>query len=179
MLGALALTGMPIIDVEAGCVSGGAALSLGGDGHRAGEHDAVLVVGVEKMPKGIIRSSFFAPWQEQAGLAATPAYFALRAQRTMREHGLTTDDLAALVVKNRGAGRANPDAMFRAGHQGGRARVATRVPAAAPVDAVHAERGSRGGRAPAEVRVACNWRRPRCAATCRATCSTSPLPWPA
>ena len=77
VLGALALTGMPIIDVEAGCASGGAALALGAAAIAAGEHDAVLVVGVEKMPKGIIRSSFFAPWQEQAGLAATPAYFAL------------------------------------------------------------------------------------------------------
>jgi acetyl-CoA acetyltransferase len=114
VLGALALTGMPIVDVEAGCASGGAALALGAAAIRSGEHDAVLVVGVEKMPKGIIRSSFFAPWQEQAGLAATPAYFALRAQRTLREHGLTVDDLADLVVKNRRWGALNPDAMFRA-----------------------------------------------------------------
>lgn len=114
VLGAVALTGMPIIDVEAGCASGGAALALGAAAIRRGEHDAVLVLGVEKMPKGIIRSSYFAPWQEQAGLAATPAYFALRAQRTMRDHGLTSDDLAALVVKNRRWGASNPDAMFRA-----------------------------------------------------------------
>jgi acetyl-CoA acetyltransferase len=70
-------------------------------------------VGVEKMPKGIIRSSFFAPWQEEAGFAANPAYFALRAQRLLREHGLAVDDLAALVVKNRRWGVHNPDAMFR------------------------------------------------------------------
>ncbi len=113
VLGALALTGMPIVDVEAGCASGGAALALGAAAIRSGEHESVLVVGVEKMPKGIIRSSFFAPWQEQAGLAATPAYFALRAQRTMREHGLTKADLADLVVKNRRWGSLNPDAMFR------------------------------------------------------------------
>src|SRR4030095_4273612 len=75
---------------------------------------AALVVGVEKMPKGIIRSSFFAPWQEEAGLNANPAYFALRAQRLLREHGLGVDDLAALVVKNRRWGARNPDAMFRA-----------------------------------------------------------------
>jgi len=113
VLGALALTGMPIVDVEAGCASGGAALALAATSLRSGEHDAVLVVGVEKMPKGIIRSSFFEPWREQAGLAATPAYFALRAQRLLREHGLTIDDLAALVVKNRRWGAMNPDAMFR------------------------------------------------------------------
>jgi acetyl-CoA acetyltransferase len=114
VLGALGLTGIPILDVEAGCASGGAALALAATAIASGEHDAVLVVGIEKMPAGIIRSSFFAPWQEQAGLAATPAYFALRAQRTMREHGLDRDDLAALVVKNRRWGARNPDAMFRA-----------------------------------------------------------------
>jgi len=73
----------------------------------------VLVFGVEKMPKGIIRSSFFEPWQEQAGLAATPAYFALRARRLMESSGVTKDHLAALVVKNRAHGARNPDAMFR------------------------------------------------------------------
>ena len=64
----------------------------------------MLVVGVEKMPKGIIRSSFFAPWQEQAGLAATPAFFALRAQRLLRDSRGDRDDLADVVVKNRGWG---------------------------------------------------------------------------
>jgi acetyl-CoA acetyltransferase len=68
---------------------------------------------VEKMPKGIIRSSFFEPWQEEAGLAATPAYFALRAQRLMETSGVTKDHLAAVVVKNRRNGVDNPDAMYR------------------------------------------------------------------
>ena len=79
----------------------------------AGQYDTALVFGMEKMPKGIIRSSFFAPWQEEAGLAATPAYFALRAQRLMRESGVTRDHLADVVVKNRAQGVHNPDAMFR------------------------------------------------------------------
>src|SRR5207302_1147970 len=58
--------------------------------------------------------SFFEPWREEAGLAATPAYFALRAQRLMREAGLTKEHLASVVVKNRRAGVHNPNAMFRA-----------------------------------------------------------------
>ena len=107
------MTGGPIVDVEAGCASGAAALMLGSAAIRAGQYDTVLVFGIEKMPKGIIRSSFFEPWREQAGLAATPAYFALRAQRLMRESGLTKDDLAAVVVKNRAQGVHNPNAMFR------------------------------------------------------------------
>ncbi len=113
VLGALALTGIPIVDIEAGCASGAAALQLAAGAIRAGQHDCVLVFGMEKMPKGIIRSSFFEPWREEAGLAATPAYFALRAQRLIRESGLTKDDLARVVVKNRRQGVDNPNAMFR------------------------------------------------------------------
>ncbi|MCU1448114.1 MAG: Acetyl-CoA acetyltransferase [Acidimicrobiales bacterium] len=113
VLDAIGATGGPIVDVEAGCASGGAAVMLAAGAIAAGQYDTVLVFGMEKMPKGIIRSSFFAPWQEEAGLAATPAYFALRAQRLMRESGVTRDHLAQVVVKNRANGEHNPDAMFR------------------------------------------------------------------
>ena len=113
VLSSLAGTGPPIYDVEAGCASGGAALQLGAASIASGQHDRVLVFGIEKMPKGIIRSSFFAPWQEAAGLTPAPAYFALRAQRLLAETGLTGDHLAQVVVKNRRHGVANPDAMFR------------------------------------------------------------------
>jgi acetyl-CoA acetyltransferase len=113
VLGQLARTGIPIVDVEAGCASGAAALALGAAAIRSGERDCVLVFGMEKMPKGMIRSSFFDPWQEQAGLTPAPAYFALRAQRLMGETGLTKDDFAAVVVKNRRNGEHNPNAMFR------------------------------------------------------------------
>lgn len=113
VLSAIARTGMPIVDIEAGCASGAAALQLAAGAIRAGQYDCVLVFGIEKMPRGIIRSSFFEPWREQAGLAATPSYFALRAQRLMRESGLTKQDLARVCVKNRAHGAHNPDAMFR------------------------------------------------------------------
>jgi acetyl-CoA acetyltransferase len=113
VLGALGLTGVPIVDVEAGCASGGAALMLAAGAIRAGQYECALVFGIEKMPRGIIRSTFFEPWREEAGLAATPAYFALRAQRLMRESGVTKDHLAQVVVKNRAHGAGNPNAMFR------------------------------------------------------------------
>ena len=113
VLSRLGMTGMPIIDVEAGCASGGAAMMLAAAAIRAGQYDTVLVFGTEKMPKGIIRSSFFEPWQEEAGLAATPAFFGLRAQRLCANSGVTKEHLARVVVKNRRHGKENPDAMFR------------------------------------------------------------------
>ena len=99
--------------MEAGCASGSAALMLAAAAIRAGQYDTVLVFGTEKMPKGIIRSSFFEPWQEEAGLASTPAFFGLRAQRLCQTSGITKDHLARVVVKNRRHGAANPDAMYQ------------------------------------------------------------------
>jgi acetyl-CoA acetyltransferase/uncharacterized OB-fold protein len=113
VLTSLGLTGMPIVNVEAGCASGGAALIFGVEAIRSGRYDTVLVLGMEKMPRGIIRSSFFEPWREEAGLAVTPAYFALRAQRLMRESGVTREDLARVSVKNHRNGVDNPYAMYR------------------------------------------------------------------
>lgn len=109
----LGATGIPIVNVEAGCASGVAALALARTAVAAGQYETVLVVGIEKMPKGMIRSSFFEPWQERSGLHATPAYFALRALRLMEEEGLEREHLAAVVVKNRAHGAHNPYAMFR------------------------------------------------------------------
>jgi acetyl-CoA acetyltransferase len=113
VLTSLGLTGMPIMNVEAGCASGGAALGLAVNDIAAGRYDCVLVFGMEKMPKGIIRSSFFEPWREQGGLAVTPAYFALRAQRLMRDSAVTVEHLAQVSVKNHRHGVHNPYAMFR------------------------------------------------------------------
>jgi acetyl-CoA acetyltransferase len=104
---------VPIVNIEAGCASGGAALALGAAQVAAGRYERVLVFGMEKMPRGMIRSSFFEPWREEAGLAATPAYFALRAQRLMLESEVTLEDLARVSVKNHRHGVDNPYAMYR------------------------------------------------------------------
>jgi acetyl-CoA acetyltransferase len=78
-----------------------------------GRYERVLVLGLEKMPRGMIRSSFFEPWREEAGLAATPGYFALRAQRLMRESDVRVEDLAQVSATNHAHGVHNPDAMYR------------------------------------------------------------------
>ena len=57
VLTALGLSGVLIVNVEAGCASGGAALALGAAQIAMGRYDTVLVLGLEKMPRGMIRSS--------------------------------------------------------------------------------------------------------------------------
>jgi len=113
VLTALGATGIPTMNIEAGCASGGAALQLGVEAIRSGQYDCVLAFGMEKMPRGIIRSSFWEPWAEQMGLSPAPAYFALRAQRLMLESGVTREQLAQVSVKNHRNGVDNPYAMFR------------------------------------------------------------------
>ena len=113
VLTALGLSGVPTVNVEAGCASGGAALALGAAQVASGAADRVLVFGLEKMPRGIVRSSFFEPWREEAGLAATPAYFALRAQRLMFESDVRLEDLALVSETNHRHGVDNPHAMYR------------------------------------------------------------------
>jgi acetyl-CoA acetyltransferase len=113
VLSSLGLSGVPIVNVEAGCASGGAALRLGVSAIRSGECDTVLVFGMEKMPRGVIDSSFFEPWQKEAGLNPAPAFFALRARRLMRDSGVTLAHLARVSVKNHENGVVNPYAMYR------------------------------------------------------------------
>ena len=113
VLTALGLSGVPTVNVEAGCASGGAALALGAAQVASGRYDTVLVFGMEKMPRGIIRSSFFEPWREEAGLSPAPAYFALRAQRLMMESDVRLEDLARVSEKNHRHGVDNPYAMYQ------------------------------------------------------------------
>ena len=103
----------PIVDVEAGCASGGAALQLGADAIAAGQYDRVLVFGIEKMPRGVIRSSFFGPGRRPPASTRRRPSSRSGPSACCARPGLTKDDLAAVVVKNRRPGVANPDAMFR------------------------------------------------------------------
>ena len=52
ILKTLGCTGIPIVDIEAACASGGAALRQAVLAIRSGEADLGLVLGAEKMPRG-------------------------------------------------------------------------------------------------------------------------------
>jgi benzoylsuccinyl-CoA thiolase BbsB subunit len=74
----LSLTGMPVLNVENACAGGGTALHVGWMAVASGLHDVCLVVGMEKMEKGLIPSN---PGEYEAALGKTlPAKYALRAR---------------------------------------------------------------------------------------------------
>ena len=107
----LSLTGMPILNVENACAGGGTSLHVGWMGVASGLHDVALVVGMEKMEKGLIPPN---PGEYEAFLGKTlPAKYALRATRHMQKYGLTAQQLAMVSVKNHHAGAVNPLAHYQ------------------------------------------------------------------
>src|SRR5438128_219520 len=66
----LGSTQIPILDIEAACASGGAALRQAVLAIRSGEVDLVLVLGVEKMPRGFMDPAMiYSPWQIEMGMS--------------------------------------------------------------------------------------------------------------
>ena len=106
--------GIPIVDVEAACASGGAALRQAVIAIRSGEVDTALVLGAEKMPRGFMDPTMiYAPWQVKMGMSMNPAYWSMRAMRHMYEFGTTDEQIARVAYKNHKNSVHNPNAMYR------------------------------------------------------------------
>jgi benzoylsuccinyl-CoA thiolase BbsB subunit len=107
----LSLTGMPILNVENACAGGGTSLHVGWMAIASGLHDLALVVGMEKMERGLIPPN---PGEYESFLGKTlPAKYALRARKHMQRYGLTIEQLAQVSVKNHFAGALNPNAHYQ------------------------------------------------------------------
>jgi acetyl-CoA acetyltransferase len=115
----LGWTGIPVSSSYAACASGSQALQSARAQILAGMCDVALVIGADTTPKG-----FFAPvggerrddpdWQRFHLIGATnTVYFALLARRRMDLYGATTEDFAAVKVKNSRHGLSNPNARYR------------------------------------------------------------------
>ncbi len=115
----LGWTGIPVSSSYAACASGSQALQSARAQIMAGLCDVALVIGADTTPKG-----FFAPvggerrddpdWQRFHLIGATnTVYFALLARRRMDLYGATTEDFAAVKVKNSRHGLHNPNARYR------------------------------------------------------------------
>lgn len=114
ILKALGCTGIPIVDVEAACASGGAALRQSILAIQSGQSDLGLVLGVEKMPRGFMDPSMiYSPWQIELGLSLNPAYWSLRARRHMHDYGTTEEQIAQVAFKNHKNSVHNPNSMYQ------------------------------------------------------------------
>ena len=105
--------GIPIINVEAACVSSASTLFMGAQMIESGAAGVVLCLGVEKAPRGFIAASGYDACQIDTGLGVNPAYFSLVAQELLEQTDATVDDLAEISVKNHRHAVDNPNAMYR------------------------------------------------------------------
>ena len=112
VLARVGLTGIPIMNLENACASGGSALRAAYQAVAGGFCDTALAFGFEKMPRGFIAGN---PndWFATMGLAVNPQYFALKARWHMANFGTTEDHLVKVSVKNHRNGVLNPFAMYR------------------------------------------------------------------
>jgi acetyl-CoA acetyltransferase len=112
-------TGIPVYNMSAGCAAGGNAFNIGTMLVASGQHDMVLVVGGEKMPKGFIQTSGVEETTDPEYLRQVcigvpgPTFWAFMCRRRMADHGTTEEQLAKIAVKARQIAVHNPNARFR------------------------------------------------------------------
>lgn len=110
----IGLGGIPVVNVDNACSGGATALHLAYRAVRNGEHDVVLVIGVDKLTQfgGGTLPLVSEDIEVQQGMVM-PALYAMRAQRYLYERGAKPMDLAQVSVKARRHGARNPFAQLR------------------------------------------------------------------
>jgi len=112
-------TGAPVYNLSAGCAAGGNAFNIGHMLVASGQHDVVLVVGGEKMPKGFIQTSGVEDVHDPEYLRQRcvgmpgPAFWAMLTRRRMADFGTTHEHLAQIAVKAHKNSVHNEYARFR------------------------------------------------------------------
>lgn len=106
-------TGIPIFNVDNGCAGGTTAAILARQAIGAGAYDVALIVGVQKMGKGVLGPEILDlpktdKLQRSMGLLSLPSKYAMIARHHMEEYGTTPEQLAQVSVKNHRNGALNP-----------------------------------------------------------------------
>lgn len=116
---ALGWNGARIATSYAACATGAQAIDTARARILAGMCEVALVVGADTTPKGFLAPNAGERWNDPDWLRfrllgmTNPAYFALYARRRMDLYGATSEDFAAVKVKNAKHGLENPYARFR------------------------------------------------------------------
>ncbi|MDN5744526.1 MAG: lipid-transfer protein [Nocardioidaceae bacterium] len=116
---ALGWNGARIATSYAACATGAQAIDTARTRIMAGLSEVALVVGADTTPKGFLAPNAGERWDDPDWLRfrllgmTNPAYFALYARRRMDLYGATSEDFAAVKVKNARHGMANPNARYR------------------------------------------------------------------
>jgi len=109
------MTGIPITNVELACASSSRAAMLAADSIHGGLYDLAMVIGVEKMERGLLSGVGGAEggYQSRMGIALMPALYAMMAQRHMHLYGTKHEHFAQVSVKSHRNGALNPNAQYQ------------------------------------------------------------------
>lgn len=116
---ALGWNGARVATSYAACATGAQAIDTARSRILAGLAEVALVVGADTTPKGFLAPNAGERWDDPDWLRfrllgmTNPAYFALYARRRMDLYGATSEDFAAVKVKNARHGLSNPNARYR------------------------------------------------------------------
>jgi acetyl-CoA acetyltransferase len=107
--------GPPITNVELACGSSSRALMLAADSIRAGSADVAMVIGVEKMERGMLQVGGVGAtnYASVMGLNVMPAAYGMMAQRHMADYGTKPEHFAQVSVKSHRNAVNNPYAQYR------------------------------------------------------------------
>ena len=118
MAEAVGLTPIPSTRVEDACASGAAALRQGVMAIASGLYDVVLVGGAEKMTNlptadvtDTLATAADLPFEIAAGFTF-PGFYAAMATAYMAKHGMKSEHLMNVAIKNHENGALNPNAQF-------------------------------------------------------------------
>ncbi|MDB5576305.1 MAG: non-specific lipid-transfer protein-like [Bradyrhizobium sp.] len=111
-------TGIGVVNCSNACASGATAFREGWVAIKAGIHDVVLIVGAEKMPKGMLGGGAVGSGDRLspeglAGSATNPSLFAHMGMEHARKYGTTPEQFARVSVKNHHHSTFNPKAMYQ------------------------------------------------------------------
>ena len=109
VLDRMGIAGIPVANIENACASSSTALHFACLSVASGQYDVVLVIGAEKMQRGLLPLTDLMESDLEALVGQTiPSLSALLASRYEEEHDLTAEDLAAVSVKNSSNAALNP-----------------------------------------------------------------------
>lgn len=119
----LGKTGIPVTRVDIACASSSRSVQLAASSIMSGEFDTCLVVGVEKMPRGMVpmpiqdpttvspkHDAYYGMW---AGLVTMPGAYAFHIVRHMHLYGTKPEHIAQASVKAHRNACLNPNAMYQ------------------------------------------------------------------
>lgn len=113
VFGELGLTGIPVTNVELACASSSRAVMHAADLIRSGGAEVAMVIGVEKMGRGMLQPGAERSYQALLGLTILPGAYAMMARRHMHLYGTRPEHFAQVSVKSHRNAVHNPYAQYR------------------------------------------------------------------